>query len=286
MTTNAKRTRIATFLFLWLLKTETHFTTGCLSATEPALFEWSRSKCPFRFSFLTEVPQTGHFSVSNATPRFGLSPKKSIGYVASLKHLPRNFQSPRTPGRQSTPLMLYERQKGRQKDYTSSISIKTSSGARILMSRFKKRSFGSTSMRRLCILISHLSKVFVPWPAGDFRVGTISFLVGRGIGPFSLTPVLSAISLISAHIVLISWGSVLDSRILALETIPGYLHDSTFLAESTARPCTVKNIGILRATMIQSGQVLVDENSRYAILEQMTKIRLPKNMEMGNRVGF
>jgi len=38
--------------------------------------------------------------------------------------------------------------------------------------------------------------------------------------------------------------------------------------------------------MIQSGQVLVDENSRYAILEQMTKIRLPKNMEMGNRVGF
>src|SRR5205807_7311031 len=84
MTTNAERARIATFLFLWLLKTETDFTTGCLSATEPALFEWSRSKCPFRFSFLTEVPQTGHFSVSNATPRFGLSPKKSIGYVASL----------------------------------------------------------------------------------------------------------------------------------------------------------------------------------------------------------
>src|SRR5438046_8205773 len=112
-------------------------------------------------------------------------------------------------------------------------------------------------------------------------------LLGRkGNRTLSLTPVLSAISLISAHIVLISWGSVLDSRILALETIPGYLHDSTFLAESTARPCTVKNIGILRATMIQSVQVLVDENSRYAILDQMTKIRLPKNMEMGNRVGF
>src|SRR2546426_5953860 len=76
MTANAKRARIATFLFLWLLKTETDFTIGCLSATEPARFEWSRSRCPFRFSFLTEVPQTGHFSVSNATPRLGLSPQK------------------------------------------------------------------------------------------------------------------------------------------------------------------------------------------------------------------
>jgi len=38
--------------------------------------------------------------------------------------------------------------------------------------------------------------------------------------------------------------------------------------------------------MIHSGQVLVHENSRYAILEQVTKIRLSKNMEMGNRVGF
>src|SRR5438094_4804128 len=138
--------------------------------------------------------------------------------------------------------MLYERQKGRKKDYTSSISIKTSSGARILMSRFKKRSFGSTSMRRLCILISHLSKVFVPWPAGDFRVGTISFLVGRGIGPFSLTPVLSAISLISAHIVLISWGSVLDSRILALETIPRYLHHSAFSRSSQPAPVLLKTL--------------------------------------------
>src|SRR3989442_5901552 len=107
-------------------------------------------------------------------------------------------------------------------------------------------------MSRLWILISHLSKVFVPWPAGDFRVGTISFLVGRGIGPFSLTPVLSAISLISAHIVLISWGAVLDRRILALETIPRYLHDSTFLAEFTARPRTVKNVGISLRTSIGS----------------------------------
>src|SRR5438128_8553184 len=114
-------------------------------------------------------------------------------------------------------------------------------------------------MSRLCILISHLSKVFVPWPAGDFRVGTISFFVGRGIGPFSFSPVLSVISLISAHFLLISWGSVLDSRILALETIPRYLHHSAFLAEFTARPCTVKNIGILRATMILSAPILADE---------------------------
>src|SRR5207245_9758790 len=97
MTANAKRARIATFLFLWLLKTETDFTIGCLSATEPARFEWSRSKCPFRFSFLTEVPQTGHFSVSNATTRFGLRPQQSIGYVATFLRFPCNFQSQRIP---------------------------------------------------------------------------------------------------------------------------------------------------------------------------------------------
>src|SRR2546422_9104733 len=62
-----------------------------------------------------------------------------------------------------------------------------------------------------------------PWPAGDFRVETINFFVGSGIGPFSFTPVLSAISRISPQIVLISWGSVLDNRILAFETIPGCL---------------------------------------------------------------
>jgi streptogramin lyase len=38
---------------------------------------------------------------------------------------------------------------GQENDQTSSISMKTSSGARILMSRFKKRSFGSTSISRL-----------------------------------------------------------------------------------------------------------------------------------------
>src|SRR5256712_12993289 len=97
-------------------------------------------------------------------------------------------------------------------------------------------------MSRLSILISHLSNVFVPWPAGDFRVGTISFFVGRGIGPFSLTPVLLAISLISVHIVLISWGSVLDSRILAFQTIPRYLHDSTFSRSSQPSRIVLKTL--------------------------------------------
>src|SRR3989475_9604655 len=120
--------------------------------------------------------------------------------------------------------------------------MKTSSGALILISRFKNRSFGSTSMRRLWILISHLSNVFVPCPAGDFRVGTISFFVGRGIGPFSLTPVLSAISLISAHIALISWGSVLESLILAFETIPRHLHDSTFSRSSQPSRVLLKTL--------------------------------------------
>ena len=85
MTTNTKRPRIAKFLFLWLLKTETDFTTGCLSATKPARFEWSRSKCPFRFSFLTEAPQTGHFSVSNATFESARVSQKPIGYVATTE---------------------------------------------------------------------------------------------------------------------------------------------------------------------------------------------------------
>ena len=108
--------------------------------------------------------------------------------------------------------------------------MKTSSGALILISLFKNRSFGSTSMRRLCILISHLSKVWVPCPAGDFLDGTMSFFVGSGIGPFNLTPVLSAISRISVQMVLMSWGSVLDRRILALETNSRYLHCSEELA--------------------------------------------------------
>src|SRR3989475_10974279 len=101
--------------------------------------------------------------------------------------------------------------------------MKTSSGALILINRFKNRSLGSTSMSRLWIRISHLSKVCVPWPHGDFLVGICSFFVGRGMGPLSLTPVLSAMSRISVHIVLMSWGLVLESRILAFETIPGHL---------------------------------------------------------------
>src|SRR3989454_5904265 len=43
------------------------------------------------------------------------------------------------------------------------------------------------------------------------------------MGPLSLTPVLSAMSRISVHIELMSWGLVLESRILAFETIPGHL---------------------------------------------------------------
>src|SRR3989442_9703137 len=85
MTTNTKRPRIAKFLFLWLLKTETDFTTGCFSATEPARFEGSRSKCPFRFSFLTEAPQTGHFSVSNATFESARGSQKPICYVGNTE---------------------------------------------------------------------------------------------------------------------------------------------------------------------------------------------------------
>ena len=39
--------------------------------------------------------------------------------------------------------------------------------------------------------------------------------------------------------------------------------------------------------MIHSAQVLVDENSSYAILEQATEIRLSKKYGMGSvRVGF
>src|SRR6266571_2682106 len=76
MTTNAKRARIRTVLFLWLPKTGTDFTTSCVPATDPVPFGCTRSKCPFRFSFLTEVPQTVHFSVSNATLDYGSSPRK------------------------------------------------------------------------------------------------------------------------------------------------------------------------------------------------------------------
>jgi len=61
---------------------------------------------------------------------------------------------------------------------------------------------------------------------------------------------------------------------------------TTFLAEFTARPCTVKNIGISKATTIRPAQILVDEDSRHAILEQMDEIRLREDYGMGSiRVG-
>src|SRR3989442_14612 len=62
-----RATPMPMFLFAWLLKTGPDFMTGCLSASYPGRFECTLSKCPFRFSFLTEVPQTGHGSASNAT---------------------------------------------------------------------------------------------------------------------------------------------------------------------------------------------------------------------------
>jgi hypothetical protein len=55
---------------------------------------------------------------------------------------------------------------------------------------------------------------------------------------------LSAMSLISVQMVLMSWGSVLDRRILALETIPGYLHCRPFVAKSDGGSGAVKNLGV------------------------------------------
>src|SRR5438094_5192855 len=44
-----------------------------------------------------------------------------------------------------------------------------------------------------------------------------------------------------------------------------------FLAEFTARPCTVKNIGILRAKIIRSARILVDEITATLFLNKRTK---------------
>ncbi len=64
--------------------------------------------------------------------------------------------------------------------------------------------------------ISNLSNVAVPAPHGDFRVVTLSFLVGRGIGPRMTTPALSVISLIDCMTALIGAISMLLSFILTL----------------------------------------------------------------------
>lgn len=76
----------------------------------------------------------------------------------------------------------------------------TSSGTRILIIRLMTRSSASISISLLCMRISHLSQVAVPPPEGDFRTGTLSRFVGRGIGPVILTPVLSAMAFSSLHI--------------------------------------------------------------------------------------
>ncbi len=96
--------------------------------------------------------------------------------------------------------------------------MNTFSGVCIRIRRLRNRSFGSTSISRLWIRISQLSHVWVPSPHGLFRVGTHSRLVGSGIGPRSFTPVLSAIFMISPHMVFNPCGSVLDNLIRALLT--------------------------------------------------------------------
>jgi hypothetical protein len=53
---------------------------------------------------------------------------------------------------------------------------------------------------------------------------------------------LSAMSLISVQMLLMSWGSVLDRRILALETIPGYLHCRPLLRRVRAGPVRLKTL--------------------------------------------
>src|SRR5713226_3780730 len=56
-------------------------------------------------------------------------------------------------------------------------------------------SSGWTSRILLRILCCQWSKVWIPSPVGALRVVILSLLGGRGCGPFTLTPVLSAISL-------------------------------------------------------------------------------------------
>jgi hypothetical protein len=57
--------------------------------------------------------------------------------------------------------------------------------------------------------------VLLPSPQGVLRVGTTSFLVGKGIGPTSFTPVVFAISFISSQTPSNFWVSVLVSLMRA-----------------------------------------------------------------------
>ncbi len=81
----------------------------------------------------------------------------------------------------------------------SSIVTWTSSGTRMRMIRRITRSSESMSIKRLWMRISHLSHVAVPSPDGAFSTGTRSRLVGRGTGPFILTPVFWAMLFSSSH---------------------------------------------------------------------------------------
>jgi hypothetical protein len=77
----------------------------------------------------------------------------------------------------------------------------------------------------------------------------------------------TAMSRISPQIVLISLGSVLESLILALETIAGYLHSHSFSRNSTPGPGAVKNLGILGSADSSFGPTLT--GLRLLSLESM-----------------
>src|SRR5437899_4508226 len=88
------------------------------------------------------------------------------------------------------------------------ISMLTPSGTWMRMNCRSARSSASRSMSRLWIRISQRSHVSLPSPSGDFRTGTTSRFVGRGIGPAIATPVRSLISLICWHTLSTFFGSV------------------------------------------------------------------------------
>src|SRR5438093_3143527 len=90
----------------------------------------------------------------------------------------------------------------------NTISMLTPSGTWMRINCRNARSSASRSMSRLWIRISHRSHVSLPSPSGDFRTGTTSRFVGRGIGPAIATPVRSLISLICWHTLSTFFGSV------------------------------------------------------------------------------
>src|SRR5438093_811725 len=90
----------------------------------------------------------------------------------------------------------------------NTISMLTPSGTWMRISCRNARSSASRSMSRLWIRISQRSHVSLPSPSGDFRTGTTSRFVGRGIGPAIATPVRSLISLICWHTLSTFFGSV------------------------------------------------------------------------------